>query len=300
LAAPGNGAAWEDSISARNNVLGLIVLMAALAFTIFAAKRLLLRRAPLRSDVDILLENAKPVPKRSMPKPSAAVPAQTTPAASSTPSTSSSPAASSPPQPSSPATSKGQEQVATSTAGGADAAPAKAAAPAVKSNAPAKAPETKSTAPAKAPAPAVKSAAPAESPRAEVHPPEVHRSENSRPEERRTQLRFAGGVRLWIHVTAISRKPDGNFTFRGTLLQPVELANTNQLAQDTELSGSGKVNNGHVTVRVAAFTVGGANYALQDASGSSKHPGTGLAVELDPGKLLEVWLASSSVYRKTP
>jgi hypothetical protein len=105
---------------------------------------------------------------------------------------------------------------------------------------------------------------------------------------------------LWIHVTAISRKPDGNFTFRGTLLQPVELANTNQLAQDTELSGSGKVNNGHVTVRVAAFTVGGANYALQDASGSSKHPGTGLAVELDPGKLLEVWLASSSVYRKTP
>jgi hypothetical protein len=286
-------------------MLGLIVLMAALAFTIFAAKRLLLRRAPLRSDVDILLENAKPVPKRSVPKPSAAVPAQPTPAASSTPSTSSSPAAASPPQPSSPATSNGQEQVATSTAGGADAAPAKAAAPAVKSNAPAKAPDTKSTAPAKAPAPAAKSAAPAESPRAEVHAPDVHRSENSgsenrRAEDRRTQLRFASGVRLWIHVTAISRKPDGNFTFRGTLLQPVELANTNQLAQDTELSGSGKVNNGHVTVRVAAFTVGGANYALQDASGSSKHPGTGLAVELDPGKLLEVWLASSSVYRKTP
>ena len=52
----------------------------------------------------------------------------------------------------------------------------------------------------------------------------------------------------------------------------------------------------------AGFTVGGTNYALlhDDASGSSKRPGTGLAVELDPGKLLEVWLASSSVYRRTP
>ncbi len=282
-------------------MLGLIVLMAALAFTIFAAKRLLLRRAPARSAVDILLENAKPVPKRSVPKPSAALPVQPTPAAPSPPATSSSPAASSLPASSSPATSspasKGQEQVAISAAGGADAAPAKAPAPAAKSAAAAKQPSAaaKSAAPAKAPSPAAKSAAPAESLRAEVRPPEVHGSE-----DHRTQLRFAGGVRLWIHVTAISRKPDGNFTFRGTLLQPVELANTNQLDQNTELSGSGKVNNGHVTVRVAAFTVGGANYALQDASGSSKRPGTGLAVELDPGKLLEVWLASSSVYRKTP
>jgi hypothetical protein len=107
---------------------------------------------------------------------------------------------------------------------------------------------------------------------------------------------------LWIRLTAISRKPDGSFTFRGTLLQPVELANANRLDQGTELAGSGAVNNGHVTVFVKTFTVAGANYALlpNGASGSNKHPGTGLAVELDPGKLLEVWLASSPVYRKTP
>ena len=121
-------------------------------------------------------------------------------------------------------------------------------------------------------------------------------------EDHRPQLRLEAGVRLWIRVTAINRKPDGSFTFRGTLLQPVDLANTNQLDQGTELAGSGAVNNGHVTVLLTGFTVGGANYALlQDgASGSSRRPGTGLAVELDPGKLLEVWLASSSVYRKTP
>jgi hypothetical protein len=36
-----------------------------------------------------------------------------------------------------------------------------------------------------------------------------------------------------------------------------------------------------------------------DTGGSNGRSGTGLAVELDPGKLLEVWLGSSSVYRKT-
>jgi hypothetical protein len=121
-------------------------------------------------------------------------------------------------------------------------------------------------------------------------------------EDPRPQLRLQTGVRLWIRVTSINRKPDGSFTFRGTLLQAVDLANANQLDQGTELAGSGTVNNGHVTVLLTGFTVGGANYALlqDDASGSNRRPGTGLAVELDPGKLLEVWLASSPVYRKTP
>jgi hypothetical protein len=134
------------------------------------------------------------------------------------------------------------------------------------------------------------------------HRPEDRRSEDRRSEDHRPQLRLESGARLWIRVTAFNRKPDGSFIFRGTLLQPVELANANQLDQGTELAGSGTVNDGHVTVLVNAFTVGGASYALvqRNASGSNKRSGTGLAVELDPGKLLEVWLASSSVYRKTP
>ncbi len=119
-------------------------------------------------------------------------------------------------------------------------------------------------------------------------------------EDPRPQLRFPAGVRLWVRITAISRKPDGSFTFRGALLQPVTLANSNQLDQGAALAGSATVSNGHVRVLISGFTVGGANYALQDTGGSSKRPGTGLAVELDPGKLMEVWLASSAVYRKTP
>jgi hypothetical protein len=118
--------------------------------------------------------------------------------------------------------------------------------------------------------------------------------------DRTVQLRLEAGARLWIRIASINRKPDESFTFHGILLQPVELANRNQLDQGTEVSGSGTVNNGHVIVLLTGFTVGGTNYALRenDASGSNKRPGAGLAVELTPGKLLEVWLASSSVYRK--
>jgi len=197
-------------------------------------------------------------------KPLEPKPSAAVPAPSSTAPPSSTPASSSAPS------SKAQDQVATSAAGGASAASAKARSPAAKSAATA---TTKD-----------------------------RRPEDHRPEDHRPQLRFDSGARLWIRVTAINRKPDGSFTFRGTLLQPVALANTNQLDQGTELAGSGTVNNGHVTVLVTGFTIGGANYALlqNDTSGSKKRPGTGLAVELDPGKLLEVWLASSSVYRETP
>jgi hypothetical protein len=104
---------------------------------------------------------------------------------------------------------------------------------------------------------------------------------------------------LWIQVTAINRKPGGSFTFRGTLLQPVTLANRNQLNPGTGVAGSGTADNGHVHVQVSGFTIAGANYELMDAGGSNGRSGAGLAVELDPGKLLEVWLGSSSVYRKT-
>jgi hypothetical protein len=228
-------------MGARNNLVGLVFLMAVLAFMVFAAKRLLFR-PPTPDPVAALLEKGKPPAKPPQPKPSAALP---TPA------------------------SNGQAQASTPAAAG-TVAGAK-----------------------KEPFPPAKGA---------VTITGDHRSEDHRPEDHRPQLRLESGARLWIRVTAFNRKPDGSFIFRGTLLQPVDLANANQLDQGTELAGSGTVNDGHVTVLVKAFTVGGANYALlqRDASGSNKRPGTGLAVELDPGKLLEVWLASSSVYRKTP
>jgi hypothetical protein len=245
-------------MGARNNLLGLVFLMAVLAFMVFAAKRLLFR-PPAPDRVAALLEKGKAAAKPPAPKPSAAVPALSSTVPSS--------AASAP-------ASNGQAQASTPATAGAVASAKKEPSPASKDGA-----TTTGD-----------------------HRSEDHRSEDHRGEDHRPQLRLESGARLWIRVTAFNRKPDGSFTFRGTLLQPVELANANQLDQGTELAGSGTVNDGHVTVLVKAFTVGGTNYALlqHDASGSNKRSGTGLAVELDPGKLLEVWLASSSVYRKTP
>jgi hypothetical protein len=218
--------------------LGLIFLVAVLAFGLFVAKRLLFQTGPKRGGVTVSPPRAgSPVTTPALPKPSAAVPVPSSLAPSS----------------------NGQAQEPTPAARGAAAGAAKA-------------------------------------------PSAVPKGTATATEDRTRQLQFEAGVRLWIRVTLINRKPDGSFTFRGTLLQPVALANTNQLDQDSEVSGSGTVNNGHVTVLLSGFTVGGANYALRqdEANGSNRHPGTGLAVELDPGKLLEVWLASSSVYRKTP
>ena len=113
-------------------------------------------------------------------------------------------------------------------------------------------------------------------------------------------LQFEAGVRLWIRVNSITRQPDGSFSFRGTLLQPITLAGPVSLDQSTELVGSGTVNGGHVTVSVTGFTVRGENYGLrQAASGVIRKPGSGPGVELNLGKVLEMWLVSASVYEKT-
>jgi hypothetical protein len=114
------------------------------------------------------------------------------------------------------------------------------------------------------------------------------------------QLRFEEGLRVLVHVVSITRRPDGSFAFRGTLLQPVALASEASLGQGTELAGSGTVRGGHVTVAVTGLTVQGENYGLQQTkSGANKKAGSGPAIELDPGKVIEMWFASVSVYEKT-
>ena len=119
--------------------------------------------------------------------------------------------------------------------------------------------------------------------------------------DHRPVLQFEAGVQLWIRVNSIRRQPDGSFSFRGTLLQPIVLADSVSLDQSTELVGWGTVNGGHVVVSVTEFTVRGENYGLRSAGSANKKPGSGPAVELNPGKLLEMWFASASVYeKKTP
>ncbi|MGA7926679.1 MAG: hypothetical protein WCA20_11825 [Candidatus Sulfotelmatobacter sp.] len=113
-------------------------------------------------------------------------------------------------------------------------------------------------------------------------------------------LRFEAGVRLLIRVNSINRKSDGNFAFRGVLLQPVARVGVPApLSPGTELAGAGTVRGRHVTILVTEFTIGGANYALQRPSRADTQPGTGSGIELDGGKVLEMWLASPSAYQKT-
>ncbi len=111
-------------------------------------------------------------------------------------------------------------------------------------------------------------------------------------------LQFKAGVQLWIRVNSISRQPNGSFSFRGTLLQPITLTGSVSLDQGTALAGWGTVNDGHTIVSVTEFTVRGENYGLQPTESTTRKPGSGPAVELNPGKLLEMWFASASVYEK--
>jgi hypothetical protein len=133
--------------------------------------------------------------------------------------------------------------------------------------------------------------------------------QNSTPDGSRTpssanatasQLQFESGIRVIVHIVSISRQRNGDFTFRGTLLLPVALAGGASLEQGTELTGSGTESGGHVTVAVTGLTLQRENYTLQQAaSGANKKAGSGPAIELDPGKVIEVWFASDSVYAKT-
>lgn len=311
-------------MSTRNHVLALIFLMGVLAFTVFAAKRLLFRATPAGSGAASPPHAVNPATKPAVPKPSAAVaapssapsssPAPAKPAPAASAPTTPAPAVSAAPAPAPPAPARSAPaHVAPAPSASARATPAPkpparyAPAPSAGARAtPAPAPKTreKTSAPPAKKAVAVPPKAQPHAPKrpavaAKNHHSEDHHPENQHAEADRPQLRFGSGVRLWIQVIAINRKPGGSFTFRGTLLQPVTLANRSQLNPGTGVAGSETADNGHIHVQVSGFTVAGANYELLD-SGSSGRSGTGLAVELDPGKLLEVWLASSSVYRKTP
>jgi hypothetical protein len=62
-------------MSTRNKILGLIFLVAVLAFALFVAKRLLFQTGPKRGGVTALPpRTSSPVTTPALPKPSAAVP----------------------------------------------------------------------------------------------------------------------------------------------------------------------------------------------------------------------------------
>jgi hypothetical protein len=122
----------------------------------------------------------------------------------------------------------------------------------------------------------------------------------STPTDHPALLRLEAGTRLWIHIVSINRQPDGSFTFRGSLFQPVSHAGGVLLDQGAELTGSGSVKEGKVTVFIQRFLIQGVPYAVQGATGtrSEQMPGAGSALEFHEGQFLEMWLSSTTVYEK--
>jgi hypothetical protein len=113
-------------------------------------------------------------------------------------------------------------------------------------------------------------------------------------------VRLEAGTRVWISLTTVDRKSAGEFEFRGKVLLPVTQGSVVVLGRDTEVFGSAKVSQSGTTLRITELIWGGAHFALSGRSSSMnvQTSGTGGAVVFDAGRVLELWLASTSVYQR--
>lgn len=111
---------------------------------------------------------------------------------------------------------------------------------------------------------------------------------------------IAADTRLWIKLNTVNHQPDGSFTFQGSLLESVTEPGGAPLGRGTEIIGSGIVHQGKTSLVVAQIVVGGDRYSLKAASGepNTQGPGAGPAVEFEAGKILEMFVASPSIYEK--
>jgi hypothetical protein len=67
------------------------------------------------------------------------------------------------------------------------------------------------------------------------------------------------------------------------------------LDQVTLAYGSGAVSLGQTSLLIREFVIRGARYTLSNAGG-----GTGKTVQFDAGQVLELFLASASIYERAP
>lgn len=109
-------------------------------------------------------------------------------------------------------------------------------------------------------------------------------------------IRLESGTRLWVRMQTVNRRTDGSFSFRGNLFRPVEGAPALDL--ETEVSGSGTMNHGKVTVFTTQIVIRGVSYILKPGAAAAPAPGSGTAVEFEGGRVLEMWLGAASVYER--
>jgi hypothetical protein len=113
-------------------------------------------------------------------------------------------------------------------------------------------------------------------------------------------IRLDAGTTLMILMSVVSpKKEDGSFVFRGTLVEPISQTGAH-LSRGAEVRGYTTVSGGKTSVHVLEFLVSGTLYKLNGATGTAntRPPGTGRALQLEKGQVLETWLATVSVYDK--
>ncbi|MFI5086907.1 MAG: hypothetical protein ACHP7I_00805 [Terriglobales bacterium] len=115
-------------------------------------------------------------------------------------------------------------------------------------------------------------------------------------------LHLDAGVRLWIVLASVNRQADGSFSFRGSLLQPLNSAGSSKLDRDTEVSGSGTVAQSRTSLLISQIVFRGASYKLKIIAGSghAQTTGSGGVVPFENGKVFEMWLSSESDYEREP
>ena len=113
-------------------------------------------------------------------------------------------------------------------------------------------------------------------------------------------LRLEAGTRIWIRLNSKSSQPDGSFTFTGSLHLPLSQGGATLLARGTAVTGRGTLIQGHASLLITEFVVQGTHYLLKAATTakSAETPGAGKAVKFEGDQILEVFLASPSVYEK--
>jgi hypothetical protein len=86
------------------------------------------------------------------------------------------------------------------------------------------------------------------------------------------------------------------------VLLPVTQGASVLLDRETRVVGTGTVNQGRTTIRIAEFEWHGTRYRLRTGAvaASASGSGTGRAVEFNAGQVLETFLASASIYEKLP
>jgi hypothetical protein len=107
---------------------------------------------------------------------------------------------------------------------------------------------------------------------------------------------------VWILLQSTSPETSGGFRFNGMVLLPVTQGGAVLLDRETRVVGTGKVNQGRTTIRIAEFVWHGTRYRLRSSpvAAHTPGPGAGPAVEFNAGQVLETWLATPSIYEKVP